>query len=185
MPQENTPPRSSSSGTNANVPLHSVPVVFGEQFVKTSGRQIFRGAVIENRKSRAVKTHKAAKHREAEITVAGLQNRIDRVLRQAVVGRPRVKAILRQRRGDTSRDGSGANSVNKAARAQVVSRSYFTLRAQLPIPVAPLLVALQKLFRGAKVVINFPLSCDLEERSDKLRLSHCIPAVQSFHLTLV
>ncbi len=46
-------------------------------------------------------------------------------------------------------------------------------------------VALQKLFRGAKVVINFPLSCDLEERSDKLRLSHCIPAVQSFHLTLV
>ncbi len=35
--------------------------------------------------------------------------------------------------------GSGANSVNKAARAEVVSRSHFTPRALLPRPVAPLL----------------------------------------------
>ena len=36
--------------------------------------------------------------------------------------------------------GSGANSVNKAARAEVVSRSHFTPRALLPRPVALLLL---------------------------------------------
>ncbi len=52
----------------------------------------------QNRKPHAVKPRQTVKSRQPQITVAGLNYSINRILRQPVVHRPRIKPILRLRR---------------------------------------------------------------------------------------
>ena len=72
-------------------------VGFGKEFDETIARKIFMIAFIKNRETHAVKTHQTVKCREPNITVRRLRNRINRILRQPVVRRPRIETILRRR----------------------------------------------------------------------------------------
>ena len=51
----------------------------------------------QNRKPHAVKPRQTVKSRQPQITVAGLNYSINRILRQPVVRRPRIETILRRR----------------------------------------------------------------------------------------
>src|SRR3712207_2405456 len=63
---------------------------------KTIARNSFCVVFIENRKARSVVTNQTVKGRKPEITVRRLRDSADAVLRQSVVGRKRIKTILRR-----------------------------------------------------------------------------------------
>ena len=80
-------------------------VAGGEQRLHPVVRERRRVARVENREADAVEAHEAFLRPEPEVSVAGLGDGGDRVLRQARVARPRVVPVLRG--GDRRIDAGG------------------------------------------------------------------------------
>ena len=59
--------------------------------------QARRIALVEDCEAQSIKAHQPVKRRKPHITVTRLQSAVHRVLRQAVVSRPVIEAVLRVR----------------------------------------------------------------------------------------
>ena len=65
--------------------------------------EAFRVVFIEDVETHAVVAHQPVERRKPQVTVARLRNVIDAVLRQTIVSRPFIEAVLRQGAGRSNR----------------------------------------------------------------------------------
>ena len=86
----------------SSVPAHSVARAIHVQRPDTQAADA-SDAAVEHHEPDAIEAHQAAERGQPQIAVAGLEDVVDRVLREAVFDRPRVEALLRVCEGPTAR----------------------------------------------------------------------------------